>query len=426
MNLYSSTINYKPDHLINAESNDASLERASRMFHIPIEEMPKQRSKTRKCSANFQEPTNVDSQRDEFLNSESIYNALENNVSSTIADSCMYNMFIDSFYDEMDDDQIWCALTDELVYTVDEDLNSPYHYRVEKIPTCLNSSLYNPANSNIPCTKPIFQAKHDQYNKATAERPFLNDRYPEVISMVSTEYNPSVNICATYLWSDKESPSVHTPTSWFPRGYFNMNRHGVTMGKLANGSQIKVYTLLDSGATKPMLNKRFYEQTPFLHSYPRYNIKPRSIKVVDNNYINVSECIKFVISFSCHYFEFITYLVNMLDDFDFVIGSKSMFELEGDVKCSNLSFEFAQRSMKFINTKNFVCPPHSHKKITFKLVDAPPGFHSGNVVAKMITSAPNQLPQTVKLKVEHGKIEIKLYNDSDVPCKIAKYQMGDV
>ena len=130
MNLYSSTIKYKPDHLINAESNDASLERASRMFHIPIEEMPKQRSKTRKCSANFQEPTNVDSQRDEFLNSESIYNALENNVSSTIADSCMYNRFIDSFYDEMDDDQIWCALTDELVYTVDEDLNSSYHYRV--------------------------------------------------------------------------------------------------------------------------------------------------------------------------------------------------------------------------------------------------------------------------------------------------------
>ena len=46
-----------------------------------------------------------------------------------------------------------------------------------------------------------------------------------------------------------------------------MNRHGVTMGKLANGSQIEVYTLLDSGATKPMLNKRFYDQRPFLHSY---------------------------------------------------------------------------------------------------------------------------------------------------------------
>ena len=81
----------------------------------------------------------------------------------------MYNRFIDSFYDVMDDDQISCALTDELGYTIDEDLNSPYHYKAEKIPACFNLSLYNPANSNIPCSKSIFQAMKDLYNKATAE-----------------------------------------------------------------------------------------------------------------------------------------------------------------------------------------------------------------------------------------------------------------
>ena len=31
---YSTSINYKPDHLINTESIDISLKRASRMFHI--------------------------------------------------------------------------------------------------------------------------------------------------------------------------------------------------------------------------------------------------------------------------------------------------------------------------------------------------------------------------------------------------------
>ena len=56
MNSDSSAINYKPVHLINAESIDVPLDRASRMFHIPIEEMPKQRQKPRKCFVDFQGP----------------------------------------------------------------------------------------------------------------------------------------------------------------------------------------------------------------------------------------------------------------------------------------------------------------------------------------------------------------------------------
>ena len=99
MNSDSSAINYKPDQLINAGSIDVSLERASRMFHIPIEEMPKQRQKPRKCFVDFQGPPDVDSQREEFLNSESFYNALENNVSSNNVKFCMFK-FIDNFCDE--------------------------------------------------------------------------------------------------------------------------------------------------------------------------------------------------------------------------------------------------------------------------------------------------------------------------------------
>ena len=99
MNSDSSAINYKPDQVINAGSIDVSLERASRMFHIPIEEMPKQRQKPRKCFVDFQEPPDVDSQREKFLNSESFYNALENNVSSNNVRFCMFK-FIDNLCDE--------------------------------------------------------------------------------------------------------------------------------------------------------------------------------------------------------------------------------------------------------------------------------------------------------------------------------------
>ena len=45
---------------------------------------------------------------------------------------------------------------------------------------------------------------------------------------------------------------------------------GATVGRLEDGSDIRVYTLLDTGATKPILHKGFYERTPFMHTYPKY------------------------------------------------------------------------------------------------------------------------------------------------------------
>ena len=136
-----------------------------------------------------------------------------------------------------------------------------------------------------------------------------------------------------------------------------------------------------------------------MHTYPKYKITPRSIKIADNNLIYVTECIKFPVSFAGHHFEFIAFLVDIIDDFDFVIGSKSVFELEADMKYSNLTFEFAKRSIKLIPTRSSTCLPHQCKSIKMKLIDCPPDFRSGTVVAKMITSRENKLPQTARLNV---------------------------
>ena len=132
---------------------------------------------------------------------------------------------------------------------------------------------------------------------------------------MSTEYNPSVDLCATYPWSDESATKVDSSHSWFTRGQFPMNKNCVTVGRLVDGTQMIVLTLIDTGATKPLLHKGFYEQTQFLHSYPKYKIKPRSLKIADNNLMRVTECVKIIISFGVYYFEIIAYLVDMLDDF---------------------------------------------------------------------------------------------------------------
>ena len=91
-----------------------------------------------------------------------------------------------------------------------------------------------------------------------------------------------------------------------------------------------------------------------------------------------------------------------------------MFELEADMQYSNLTFEFAKRSIKLILTRSYTFPPHQCKSIKMKLIDCPPDFHSGTVVAKMITS------QTVRLNIVNGYISLSLCNETDKPLHIVR------
>ena len=55
-----------------------------------------------------------------------------------------------------------------------------------------------------------------------------------------------------------------------------------------------------------------------------------------------------------------------------------------------------------------------------KLIDCPPDFDSGTVVAKMITSREDELPQTVRLNIVNGYASLSLGNETDKPLHIAR------
>ena len=97
-----------------------------------------------------------------------------------------------------------------------------------------------------------------------------------------------------------------------------------------------------------------------------------------------------------------------------------MFELEADMKYSNLTFEFAERSIKLIPTRSYTCPPHQCKSIKMKLIGYPSDFHSGTVVAKMITSREDKSPQTVRLNIVNGYTSLSLCNETDKPLHVAR------
>ena len=163
--------------------------------------------------------------------------------------------------------------------------------------------------------------QNDKFNAANSNRPsvimsskgeYVEDRYENVQVELSAKFNPNQHICASYLWTEEETEDKTKPLiadaydenynkMWFKEGRFPINIHGESLGYLLNGTgiKIKVNTLIDSGCSKPILNRDFYDRNKFLHSYPIYKIETRGVRIANDTIIPVNEAIHFMIPRTC-------------------------------------------------------------------------------------------------------------------------------
>ena len=207
----------------------------------------------------------------------------------------------------------------------------------------LKAGNFHAANSNTP---------NVLYQQGLYPQIWKN-RYGELSLITTPKFVPQEWICVTYLWTEEESKAsnfddkaydIYGNQLWFKKGKFPININGETNGELLDGTSIKVTTLIDTGCSKPILNKRFYDRTPFLHQFPKYPLKSLKVIAADDGVIEVTEAIHFMTKFHGHVFEFIAYLANMCVSMDFVTGQKSLFELEAGADFSNLPSHFMNRS----------------------------------------------------------------------------------
>ena len=98
--------------------------------------------------------------------------------------------------------------------------------------------------------------------KHIANQDYINDRYSEVVSTTTTGFNPSVDICATYVWSDPGSTNLNSDTSSFDKGSFSFSRYGTTVGRLEDGSDIRVYICLIQVQQNQFYTKDFMKEHP--------------------------------------------------------------------------------------------------------------------------------------------------------------------
>ena len=338
------------------------------------------------------------------------------NIKSELSPNCFVSSSSqDLVYDvaeENDEEGIWSILTDNLYYLeVNSSCDSnPIKFQnpeMDKLTNSAKKRFFNADNSNEPNKEEISLEQQElKFHRKFQTNEFERDQQYDGLNItIDKNFDPTKHITTTYLWTNRsgrllEPKVTTTEASWFPEGYFHITTKGETTGYLLNGTPIRVKTLVDSGATKPILNTKFYNRTKFLNQYPKFKIKPRKIKVADGRVIVIDECVNMVISFGSHIFEMVVYLLDMDENFDFVIGQKVMYELEGGPNVGTLTLHFLMRSIPLKAMKEVTIKPGESRLYGIQMLAVPPDFKGETGVIKLRSENPGMLPQTLKLNVD--------------------------
>ena len=95
---------------------------------------------------------------------------------------------------------------------------------------------------------------------AHCNEPELNQKYP-VKTTIQNKFDPVQCVTTTYLWSNR---SVKPPPRFMNKGLFDMGKisfkiDSTLQGKLLDEEQTKINILIDTGATRALVNKAFYD-----------------------------------------------------------------------------------------------------------------------------------------------------------------------
>ena len=276
-----------------------------------------------------------------------LWNLSLNSPNEVVGD-IFHDIYCCSKYLSMDESGIWSILTDTLHFVKPEIDSSVIFSYDQKRHQNSKSKYFYAAFSNIPneddnhSVDYTYNAKQEYFDAANYNVPnvpfypqalfpkYEEDRYGNLSLFTTSIFKLHESIYATYLWTEantctnmeSETYDMEGNNMWFKQGKFPINLQAESQGELMDGTNIKVTTLVGTGCSKPILNKKFYDKHAYLHEMPHYSIQSIGVLVADDGVIKVTEAIHFIIKFHGHVFEFIAYLVDMSDTFSFVIGQR--------------------------------------------------------------------------------------------------------
>ena len=157
--------------------------------------------------------------------------------------------------------------------------------------------------------------------------------------MSTTRFNENLDLSTTYLGrSDRAKGDKLKAEESFP-----ISEQGYTLGKLLDGTECQL--LLDTDTSKSFMSKSYYMQCKSLYSLPTFASKTQRIQVGNGQYVSVLFIILVIIDVHRHRFEIYTFVSEIHENVDLVLGIKNVFELEGVINSRDCYSKFLNRSL---------------------------------------------------------------------------------
>ena len=205
-------------------------------------------------------------------------------------------------------------------------------------------------------------------------------------------FHPTV-IHATYLHSDSNSSSDPQLQLCFD---------GTVMASTLTG--LPLHTLLDTGCHKTLLSKKIYDQNKkhFQNFYEIPFLEKHSITVGNGQQIFAHKMIALPLKIQDHYFEFLVLVVDILDEYDFIIGLEAAIQLEAVYHMTSHVVNIQPRSVPLFSNKDIKISPGTSTSIQLT-GDLPCTFTSGTAIIRV---------QPVEVGFSFNTIEVEFLDQS--------------
>ena len=250
--------------------------------------------------------------------------------------------------------------SEEAKFGVDWSILTPFPSYTSHTPESFKDNrlcIYNDRLPQIPRTYRVPQtitypadnsAKRVFYDRFDRTQPDMN---------LNDSFNDTCDIGTTFL-----GPKLQDPNALFHLEYsFPMNNLGFVTGQLVDGQNVEC--LIDTGAIRSIMSRAFYKGCPALSKLPKYKPVHPYCVVGNGQRVRVLFTIPMVISFGIHQFEIFTQVNDTLAYEIYVIGIKSLAEIEAVINTRLNEVSFLNRSAPVFPFATESVPPKGKKLI---------------------------------------------------------------
>ena len=181
--------------------------------------------------------------------------------------------------------------------------------------------------------------------------------------------------------------------------------------------------LVDTGTSKLYVSKSYLLRCKSLHSLPKFTFTATRIKAGNGQYVGVLFVIPVIMTIQKHRFEIFTFVSEIHENVDLVIGIKNLFKLEGVIDSRDSCVSFLNRSIPFFPRGKVSVKPKEQKLV---VLEAPFVEEISGMAITNMLDIKEQKTLTMKLKFIRNRAMFKVTNSTQDTVTFDPKEMHDI